>query len=521
MLLSLALFPLLSLGSSEFARIATEESIALIRTAFFGKSTVEGATQNEQCVEYADTCATVDAEPNPVWGISVDFDEISVSYPTANGELLPGLTETGVEHLCGSARLLDETITRHVLVDNVTIPDDRLAYIFQGHHESGGLIQYPRVNYCPSDYDVRLRPWYAVAATGPKNVIIVLDVSQSMLLDGAVDRALELVTTFIRSILLTADYVQIITAGTGVSDDGYALFGDGLLVRATPEAQAELIAYANASLANVQGRSSIATAAAHAFSLVLNSRRAKRLNSCHGSIVVVTAGEWSPNDLDADTGVRATLSRLNTDDWDMRLFAYNVAGPNAVTGEANLLPLTCDHKGMYSHIPEGGAPLRRSISSYLDYFAAASVRVNAVRWVLFEDAFSNQTLLSGCLPILATDEVPKTLDGVICVDITLYAPSLDYLEAQPDWNLTQAHIASSTLSCSALSLSQTDLNVLRERNSGASAKCPIIEEGQSEPALIAGVIVATLFGIAGVIAYLLMRKADIDAEEDDAENEHK
>ena len=508
--------PLLSLCSSESARIATEDTIGLIRTAFTGKSGVKGSVSSggRRCADFADTCEAVDAPLNPVWGIPVDFEELSVSYPSAGGELLPGLTGESVEHLCGAAGLLDDTVSRHVFVGNLTVPDDRLAYIFQGHHESGGLIQYPRVDYCPDDYDVRLRPWYSVTASGPKNVIIILDVSQSMLLDGGADRALELVSTFIKSILLTADYVQIIAAGTDVSEDGFTLYGDGLLVRASPSAQEELIAYANASLANVQGRSSIAAAAAHVFKLILDSRRAKRLNSCHGSIVVVSAGEWSPADLDESTGVQATLNRLNTDDWDMRLFAYNVAAADATRGRDNMYPLTCDHKGMYTEVPVGGTALRRSVSGVLDYFAAASVRVNAVRWVRFLDAFTNQTLLSGCLPILVTDESPKTLDGVICVDITLYAPSLDYLEAQSDWNLTQAHIAASTLSCSALHLSPEELNVLRVRNSGEDSACPIIDEGESEPALIAGVIIATLFGIAGVIAYLLMRKADIDAEEE-------
>lgn len=34
---------------------------------------------------------------------------------------------------------------------------------------------------CNLDYDTRVRPWYVSAASGAKNVIIVIDISGSML----------------------------------------------------------------------------------------------------------------------------------------------------------------------------------------------------------------------------------------------------------------------------------------------------------------------------------------------------
>lgn len=33
---------------------------------------------------------------------------------------------------------------------------------------------------CPTTYDPRIRPWYSSAASGPKDVILVLDISGSM-----------------------------------------------------------------------------------------------------------------------------------------------------------------------------------------------------------------------------------------------------------------------------------------------------------------------------------------------------
>ena len=41
----------------------------------------------------------------------------------------------------------------------------------------------------PKDYDPRLRPWYVSAATAPKDVVIIVDCSYSMRLNGRLVRA--------------------------------------------------------------------------------------------------------------------------------------------------------------------------------------------------------------------------------------------------------------------------------------------------------------------------------------------
>lgn len=55
------------------------------------------------------------------------------------------------------------------------------------------------MEYCDTGFDPRFRPWYAVGASGPKDVVIVIDVSGSMATAGrmqaAVDAALEVLDT--------------------------------------------------------------------------------------------------------------------------------------------------------------------------------------------------------------------------------------------------------------------------------------------------------------------------------------
>ena len=51
---------------------------------------------------------------------------------------------------------------------------NRLGYEYHGSQENGNYVQWPGTDWCPTDYDPRFRPWYAAAASGPKDVVIVL-----------------------------------------------------------------------------------------------------------------------------------------------------------------------------------------------------------------------------------------------------------------------------------------------------------------------------------------------------------
>jgi len=67
----------------------------------------------------------------------------------------------------------------------VVIVSSRCSYQFFGS-ESGFIRVYPgrpwqrNVIGMREDYDARLRPWYVGATSGPKDVVIILDMSRSM-----------------------------------------------------------------------------------------------------------------------------------------------------------------------------------------------------------------------------------------------------------------------------------------------------------------------------------------------------
>ena len=50
-----------------------------------------------------------------------------------------------------------------------------------GSQDIGGYAQWPAMQWCSNTFDPRFRPWYSTAVSGPKDVVIVLDGSGSML----------------------------------------------------------------------------------------------------------------------------------------------------------------------------------------------------------------------------------------------------------------------------------------------------------------------------------------------------
>jgi Ca-activated chloride channel family protein len=58
-----------------------------------------------------------------------------------------------------------------------------------GFQEDGALSMYPEFSWCPTDYDPRFRPWYSTAATNPKLIIVVIDVSGSMATNDRINLA--------------------------------------------------------------------------------------------------------------------------------------------------------------------------------------------------------------------------------------------------------------------------------------------------------------------------------------------
>ena len=86
-----------------------------------------------------------------------------------------------------------------------------------GFQEDGALSMYPEFSWCPTDYDPRFRPWYSTAATNPKVLIVVIDVSGSMGTAGRIDLAREAALAVLDT-LTWNDEVGFVLFNGGVRD---------------------------------------------------------------------------------------------------------------------------------------------------------------------------------------------------------------------------------------------------------------------------------------------------------------
>lgn len=89
----------------------------------------------------------------------------------------------------------------------------RVAFQYFGTQDIGGFAQWPWGKYCTGTYDPRFRPWYSTAASGPKDVVIVVDTSGSMGAGRRVEMAREATKKVIDTLAWT-DYATVVTFGS-------------------------------------------------------------------------------------------------------------------------------------------------------------------------------------------------------------------------------------------------------------------------------------------------------------------
>ena len=89
------------------------------------------------------------------------------------------LSDESRQFVCSSA-LIEQNFTNLGLQRN-----QRYAYSYIG--SSDGTFRYHPSNWAYDfgndncvDYDPRLRPWYAAAVTGPKNIVFMIDISATL-----------------------------------------------------------------------------------------------------------------------------------------------------------------------------------------------------------------------------------------------------------------------------------------------------------------------------------------------------
>lgn len=135
-------------------------------------------------------------------------------------------------------------------------------------------------------YDPRSRPWFVAASSGPKDVVLVIDVSGSMDDYKRIDLAKEAAITIVDT-LTVADRVAIVVFSNSASQIG----GYDHLIRATNENKQALIQAINNIYAN--GPTNFYEAFNTAFDALDRTVREEATSGCNIAILFLTDGKIS------------------------------------------------------------------------------------------------------------------------------------------------------------------------------------------------------------------------------------
>eukprot|EP00903_Cladosiphon_okamuranus_P018586 g17109.t1 len=214
-------------------------------------------------------------------------------------------------------------------------------------------------NEC-GDYDPRIRPWYVAASSGPKDVVIVVDISGSMLEQGRFDLAIDAVTSVLGT-MNEHTFVNIVI----FEGNAKVLTSESLLVPATDENKAMLLEL----FAEVrpEGSTNFEEAMTAAFELLEASRALgdEASSECSTAILLLTDGEITEGlGVTDPSEVSDYVHTLNTE-IEAQIFTFAL-GPDA--DSATLKTIACGSRGIFQAVPDGGS-LSTAMSFYYRYYA--------------------------------------------------------------------------------------------------------------------------------------------------------
>jgi uncharacterized protein YegL len=278
----------------------------------------------------------------------------------------------------------------------------RIGYQYAGQQADGSYAQWPAMAWCPSNYhvggdkgvpgydsgvyDPRFRDWYAGAASGPKDVVLVLDTSGSMSAAGR----LGLMKAAAQKVLKTltwVDFVSVVLFSTQPTVKSTAL------LPATKEWIATLDAFISGCTA--EGSTNFRDALSVALDLFRNSRSSACTSSgCNAALLFLSDGKpdsWSAGD---NNRIAA-----QTSDGYITFFTFGL-GSGAEMGPLIQIAKHGSGKGYATHVADGGA-IGDAMSSYYITFSDSSEHfgiTQRLRWVTYADWITGSELLAGCMP---------------------------------------------------------------------------------------------------------------------------
>ncbi|CAM9840679.1 unnamed protein product [Chrysoparadoxa australica] len=315
-------------------------------------------------------------------------------------------------------------------------------------------------------YDARTRPWYVAAGSGPKDLVVIVDTSGSMVEENRMALAIDAAIAVIDGATFD-NYIGVIEFN---SRAGPLVFDN--LVQATAENK-QVLKDAIGRL-GPGGATNFEDAFQSTFDM-LDSSIALGLSSlCKTAILFLTDGVITIGE-NASTVINQIQNRNTV--YEATVFTYSFgSGSDRDTPRE----IACRTSGVYQHVDDGG-DLIGSLAGYYKYYATelgkdTNSRTTWVEPYIFSDG---ETLGTTCsTAVYDTTTNPPAFLGVVAVDFTLDR----FLSLDPEYNGILDVLVDESSYCSTASFTECERQAFR---SSVSADSPCVGECDSSMDLTA------------------------------------
>ena len=348
---------------------------------------------NQQCMEpdelVIDACAVAGGggRCNALWDKTTSF--VSIPSALAKGENGNPLDPELIETACYTRLAEDHMRTKYendeIFWDSYNVQP---SWTYFGAH-NGLFRQLPAsVQEECGNYDPRKRPWFVAASSGPKDVVIVLDVSGSMSDYGRLDLAKKAAITVVETLTIS-DRVAIIA----FSDYAYQVHsGTDLLVRATNENKQLLIDQIQALTEG--GATNFHAGFQQAFDALERTIQQEYTSGCNVAILFMTDGvnTAGPEIPEVLYLVNKSTQRLKSlYDRDTKIFTFSLG---AQADRLATKEIACSTNGIWTPVDDFDGDLVGAMASYYKLFALGlGNETDFTTWVEPYEFFTGECIL--------------------------------------------------------------------------------------------------------------------------------
>jgi Mg-chelatase subunit ChlD len=321
------------------------------------------------------------------------------------------------------------------------------------------------------DFDPRRRPWFVAASSGPKDVVLVLDISGSMEDNGRMDTAKAAAITIVET-LTVADRFAVISFSSEASLVG----GYSGLIRATNENKNQLVEAIKGL--KPQGATNFYIGLETAFDALDGTIRNEATSGCNIAVLFMTDGQISvgPEIPGADEVISLVKERTEQLEADfgrkttILTFSLGSDADDTVTKS-----IACSTNGIWTRVNDSYGDLISAMSSYYKLFALSLGEGDNEDFVAWVEPYADYTTgkmgTTVSVPVYDRTVNPPLFLGVAAIDSEMAAIEQVLGEDPTSSTMLERFVVRSTASCPKIELSECELDALRFLSGDKDATC--------------------------------------------------